>query len=91
MTNLFQVIEFEHSVEVHPVCEKDIDQAEPLSWNEAQDLALRTLQRKLMTHNEHYDDWEDPKDLEIINKLQESQSILSTSSKEEYLDNIFFS
>ena len=44
-----------------------------------------------MTHNEHYDDWEDPKDLEIINKLQESQSILTTSSKEEYLDNIFFS
>lgn len=90
MTNLFQVIEFEHSVEVHPVCEKDLEQSEPLSWEEAQELAIQTLRKKLETHNEHYEDWEDPKDLEIINKLQETQAVLTTSSQEEYLDNIFF-
>lgn len=90
MTNLFQVIEFEHSVEVHPLCEKDLDNSQPLSWEDAQHLAMLTLNKKLETHNEHYENWEDPKDLDIINKLQETQNILKTSSREEYLDVIFF-
>ena len=90
MTNLFQVIEFEHSVEVHPLCEKDLQDSVSLSWDQAHSFAVETLSNKLEIHNEHYQNWEDPKDLAIINKLIETQSILQTKSKEEYLDIVFF-
>jgi hypothetical protein len=91
MQKFFQVIEFEHSVEVHPLCEKDISKSQKtLDWHEAQNLAMKTLGKKLNNHNEHYENWEDPKDLDIINKLKETKNILEISSQKEYLESVFF-
>lgn len=92
MEQQYQVIEFEHSVEIHPVCEKDLNDNSitPLNWNNAKSLALKTLENKLLIHNNHYNDWEDPKDLDIINKLKEAKTYIVNFIQEEYLDFVFF-
>ena len=91
MLNYYSVIEFENTVEIHPIIdEKDQAKTPIQSWDEAKELALKTVQGKITTHENHLNEWNDPKDNEIVLQLKICYNNIKDSNKDNYIEEVFW-